>query len=303
MRAQFLTGLADLAERDPRVVLITADLGFGAIEVFADRHPKRFFNLGVTEQAIVGVATGLAEGGLVPYCYSIAAFSVARTFEFLRNGPIAHGLPVRVVGVGPGLDYSFDGLTHYAIEDLALVGSQPQTIIVAPVDGQRANEFGSTGSDHRGLVYYRLARNVPDCSLPLAGAVDLEAEALVVGLGDCSRIVEGLETDLRAQGVSTRAVMVQVLDRDSIAGIARRIVDGGSPVLVTVESHYVRGGFGTALADELMAQRWTGVLVKWGVESLPVGTLGGQEFVESKYCTSPTAVVKEVCAALARVPT
>ena len=146
MRSEFLAGLADLADRDPRVVLLTADLGFGSIEVFADRHPKRYLNIGVAEQAMIGLATGLAEGGFIPYCYSIASFSVARTFEFLRNGPIAHGLPVRLIGIGPGMDYSYDGLTHFALEDVGLLLNQPSTRIIAPRDAASSGAFGAEGA-------------------------------------------------------------------------------------------------------------------------------------------------------------
>src|SRR5450759_5193027 len=161
MRNEFLAGLADLADHDPRVMLLTADLGFGAIEVFAERHPDRFINLGVAEQAMIGIATGLSEGGFVPYCYSIASFAVARTFEFLRNGPIAHGLPVRLIGIGPGMDYSYDGLTHFALEDVGLLLNQQNTRIIAPKDAASAGTFAAQGSDYPGLLYYRVARNGP----------------------------------------------------------------------------------------------------------------------------------------------
>jgi len=85
MRHDFVRGLCELAAEDPRIVLLTADLGFGTIEAFADRFPDRFINVGVAEQSLIGVATGLAQQGLTPYCYSIASFAVGRTWEFLRN--------------------------------------------------------------------------------------------------------------------------------------------------------------------------------------------------------------------------
>ena len=97
MRSAFIQSLVALAERDPRVVLLTGDLGFTVIEDFAERFPNRFFNVGVAEQNMLGVATGLAEAGYVPFVYSIATFATMRPYEFIRNGPLLHGLPVRVV--------------------------------------------------------------------------------------------------------------------------------------------------------------------------------------------------------------
>src|SRR5215203_4750189 len=120
MRGAFAKTITELAERDPRVVLLTGDLGYMALEPFSDRFPERFFNAGVAEQNMVGVATGLAEAGLVPFAYSIATFLTMRPYEFIRNGPVMQRLPVRLVGVGGGLEYGHNGSSHYALEDVAL---------------------------------------------------------------------------------------------------------------------------------------------------------------------------------------
>ncbi len=125
MRATFVRTLMELAEEDERIVLLTGDLGFTVVEPFAERFPGRFFNVGVAEQNMLGVATGLAEAGYVPFAYSIATFATLRSYEFVRNGPVLHRLPVRVVGVGGGLEYGMNGLTHYALEDIALMRAQP----------------------------------------------------------------------------------------------------------------------------------------------------------------------------------
>src|SRR4051812_22287055 len=118
MRAAFLRTLTELAARDERIVLLTGDLGFAAIEPFKDTFPERFFNVGVAEQNMIGIATGLAEAGFLPFAYSIATFAVLRPFEFIRNGPIMHDLPVRIVGVGGGFEYGHAGPTHHALEDV-----------------------------------------------------------------------------------------------------------------------------------------------------------------------------------------
>ncbi|MGI9252788.1 MAG: transketolase family protein, partial [Thermomicrobiales bacterium] len=109
MRTVFLRALTDLGAADHRVVLITGDLGFKAIEPFAAACPGRFFNAGVAEQDVIGIATGLAEAGFIPFCYSIAPFAALRPCEFIRNGPVKHGWPVRVIGVGGGFDYGHAG--------------------------------------------------------------------------------------------------------------------------------------------------------------------------------------------------
>lgn len=292
MRNEFLSGLADLADRDPRVMLITADLGFGAIEVFTDRHPDRFLNLGVAEQAMIGIATGLAEGGFIPYCYSIASFAVGRTFEFLRNGPIAHELPVRLIGIGPGMDYSYDGLTHFALEDVGILLNQPNTRVVAPKDAMSAQAFGARGVDFPGLVYYRLARSGP--SIEAAGPDEsFEADCLILSLGESADVAVRLAEDIRLQGPwRIKRIAVEELDHGRVEFLAAKIAASSARVVVTTESHYLRGGFGSALSDALCALRWRGDIVKWGISGFPTKSLGSLEYMVSQYCP-PLSGIRE----------
>ena len=115
MRRALVQTLTELAASDRRVILLTADLGYSVLEPFAQRFPDRFINVGVAEQNMVGVATGLAESGFIPFVYSIAPFASLRPYEFIRNGPVLHGLPVRILGIGGGFDYEASGPTHYAL--------------------------------------------------------------------------------------------------------------------------------------------------------------------------------------------
>jgi transketolase len=298
MRSEFLASLADLADRDPRVILLTADLGFGSIEVFADRHPDRFINLGVAEQAMIGVATGLAEGGFIPYCYSIASFAVARTFEFLRNGPIAHELPVRLIGVGPGMDYSYDGLTHFALEDVGILLGQPNTRIVAPKDAMSASIYGAQGSDHPGLVYYRLARYGP---LVEAEGPDqsFDADCLIVSLGESADVALDMAADISLRGPwDIKRIAVEELDTKRIDFLATKIAESPARVVVTTENHYVRGGFGSALSDALCAVRWRGDIVKWGISEPPTGGLGSLQYMAARYCPPVSEICDEVLRSL-----
>src|SRR5579871_284842 len=115
---------------DPHVVLLTGDVGFLAIEPIAAAYPDRCINVGVAEQNMIGLATGLAEAGLRPYTYSIATFASLRPFEFIRNGPVLHRLPVRIVGMGMGFEYGHGGPSHYALEDIAALRTLPGLTVV-----------------------------------------------------------------------------------------------------------------------------------------------------------------------------
>ncbi|HMI90659.1 MAG TPA: hypothetical protein VK509_04815, partial [Polyangiales bacterium] len=158
MRSAFARGLLDLAAADERVVLLTGDLGFAVLEPFAERFPDRFWNAGVAEQNMVGMATGLAEAGYTPYVYSIATFASMRGYEFIRNGPALHDLPVRVVGVGGGFDYGHNGVTHFALEDYAVMRVQPRITTVVPADALQARAALRATTAVPGPIYFRVSK-------------------------------------------------------------------------------------------------------------------------------------------------
>ncbi len=105
MRRACVKTLGQIASTDPRIMLLTADLGFTVLEEFSASYPLRFVNVGVAEANMIGLATGLASCGYVPFVYSIATFASMRAYEQIRNGPVLHNLPVRIIGVGGGFEY------------------------------------------------------------------------------------------------------------------------------------------------------------------------------------------------------
>jgi len=159
LRAAFIETLVELGERDRRILFLTGDLGFMAIEPWVNRFPDRFFNVGVAEQNMVGIATGLAEAGYIPFVYSIATFASLRPFEFIRNGPILHRLPVRIVGVGGGFEYGSAGTTHHALEDLGVMRTQPGLTVIAPADSQQTRTAMRRTWDLPGPIYYRIGKD------------------------------------------------------------------------------------------------------------------------------------------------
>src|SRR5258708_5655218 len=130
-----------------------------ALEPFIDAFPERFFNVGVAEQNMVGLATGMAEAGMVPFVYSIAPFATLRPYEFIRNGPLLHRLPVRVVGIGGGVEYGPNGISHYAIEDVAVMRAQPNMTVIAPADPLQATEALLATPSRPGPTYFRLGKD------------------------------------------------------------------------------------------------------------------------------------------------
>lgn len=134
MRNAFIDELVAAAENNDNIALVIGDLGYGVVEPFAKRFPKRFFNAGVAEQNMMGLAAGLASEGFHVFVYSIANFPTFRCAEQIRNDVDYHNLPVTVVAVGGGLAYGNLGYSHHAVQDYALMRVMPNMLIAAPGD-------------------------------------------------------------------------------------------------------------------------------------------------------------------------
>ena len=255
MRSTFIRTLTEIAAEDPRVMLLTGDLGFTVVEPFAEQFPDRFFNVGVAEQNMVGVATGLAEAGFVPFVYSIATFATLRPYEFIRNGPVAHRLPVRIVGVGGGLDYGSNGVTHHALEDLAVMRVQPGLTVIAPADFEQARSALRATSNLAGPVYFRLGKDesatVPglDGRFALGRAEQLGSGADVAVVTTGSIAVEAARAVdvLLERGVSASLVIVACLSPAPTDDLVAALE--ATRVAITVEAHYAAGGLGSLVCE------------------------------------------------------
>ncbi len=257
MRVPFVETLSGLADRDRRIFLLTADVGFSVLDRFRARHPDRFLNVGVAEQDLVGVATGLAEGGYLPFVYSIATFATLRPFEMLRNGPAHHGFPVRVVGVGPGLDYGAAGFTHHALEDVAVLRCLRGFRVMVPADDDDARDALLETWDAPGPVYYRLGKSSETPIAAPAGAPGRPSarlaapgeQVLLVAMGRATAVAWAARERLLARGVSAALAVVREIVEGGVPGLVDLL--RGRARVVSVEDHAVIGGLGTIVAETL----------------------------------------------------
>ncbi len=293
MRKAALTALLELAREDPRVMLLTADLGFGVVDDFARELPGQFINVGVAEQAMIGLATGMAEAGLRPYCYSIATFALLRPFEFVRNGPVGHRLPVTVIGVGAGTDYSLDGLTHFAVEDLALARSQPGLTIYAPVTAEDTQRLVREAHAAAGPAYFRLSRaGAPHPSRPVRGENAVSTDVVVLAVGIAHERAMAVADAIVAAGRTARLLSVQQFDDQTASDLAPHLAQARA--CVTVEDHYRVGGLGSAVADVIATNGFVVPLVIDAIEALPVGALGSSAYLEGKLHRPVAHLVEDV---------
>ena len=286
MRAAFIRTLTELAGRDSRIVLLTGDLGFMAVEPFAEAHPNRFFNVGVAEQNMIGVATGLAEAGYIPFAYSIATFATLRPYEFIRNGPVLQRFPVRVVGVGGGFEYGSAGPTHYGLEDVAVMRAQPGLTVIAPADHQQAASALEATWNLPGPIYYRLGKDEKSLVPGLAARFELGraqviregADLCFISMGAMAMEVAIAAEQLHTEGIDSTVVVVASVAPppvEDLAGILSRF-----SCAITVEAHYGVGGVGSLVADVLADLGLPCRVVRSAVRSMTAGRSGSQAYMQ-----------------------
>lgn len=307
MRKAFAESLAQIADHDPRVMLLTGDLGFMALEPFSLRHPERFVNVGVAEQNMVGIATGLAEAGFIPYVYSIVTFASLRPYEFIRNGPVLHHLPVRIVGVGGGVEYGSAGPTHHGLEDVGVMRLQPGLTVLAPADSAQTRSVLAQTWDLPGPVYLRLGKDdrtiVPGLDGRFSlGQVELLGDGqdlLIVAMGAIAVEAVAAAGVLANRGVNCTVAVASTLNPVDPAALARLV--GRYRTVLTAEAHYVTGGVGSLVA-EVVAEAGLGCrVVRCGAREAPSGRSGSQQYLEARYGISRDGLVASALEALPAV--
>ena len=155
MRAVFNKELLEIAKRDPRIHMVLADIGYGEIEPFRDTFPERYYNVGVAEQNMTGVACGIAMEGNIAVTYSIANFPTLRCLEQIRNDVCYHNANVKIVIIGGGVSYGALGMSHHSTEDIAIMRALPGIVVEVPCDNYEAAAATHAMIEHDGPFYYR----------------------------------------------------------------------------------------------------------------------------------------------------
>lgn len=306
MRTAFIETLFELAQADPRIVLITGDLGFGVVTRFMQELPQQFVNAGVAEQNMTGLAAGMALSGKIVFTYSIANFPVIRCLEQIRNDVCYHNANVKIVAVGGGMAYGSLGPSHHATEDLAVMRAMPNLLVVAPNDPVETRLATRAVAAYEGPCYLRLGR---------AGEVTVHRSEMDFQLGRAIVVREGrdltfmvigglLQNTLQAaerlaeEGLQARVVSMHTLkplDRETVITAARE-----TPAIFTVEEHSVVGGLGSAVAELLLESDVRRVCFKRiGLAETFSSEVGDQDYLRAFYGLDGPGILHTVKAALA----
>lgn len=258
MRKAFGEALAELGAANPRVVALSADVSNSDYSyMFEEKFPNRFFNTGIAEPCLVDVAAGLAKTGWIPFANTFAFLFELRALEQVRTSVCFTNENVKLAGTYAGVSDSYDGPTHHAITDLAIMRALPNMTVVVAADAVRARQAAFAAAEHKGPVYIRICRNeVPtifDKSQPFAigksALLRQGKDVTLIGTGimvvRCLDAAEALAkegTDARVLEMHT----IKPLDDAAVLAAARE-----TGAIVTAEEHTIIGGLGGAALEAL----------------------------------------------------
>jgi len=302
MRQTCLNMVYELAKKDNRILFIGSDLGVGTLKRFKEEMPERFFMEGVSEANIIGMATGLALEGKIPYVNTIATFITRRCFEQVALDLCLHNVNVRLIGNGGGLVYAPLGTTHEAIEDIAIFRALPHMTILVPADAHEMQRLMPFTVDHPGPIYIRLAKGgdpiVTNDRVPFEiGKVFPLREgrdALIVSTGIALKIALDAATTLSKHGIEAAVLHIPTIKPLDAETILEYIAQ--APVVVTIEEHTVIGGLGSAVAEIVAEANFTpGKRFKRiGIPDVFPDKYGSQDSLMVHYDISAEAIVSVV---------
>ncbi|ALU91460.1 transketolase C-terminal subunit [Herbaspirillum rubrisubalbicans M1] len=304
MRNAFADEITKLGSSDPRVVLLSGDIGNKLFDKFKAANTGRFLNCGIAEANMMGVAAGMALSGLRPVIYTITPFTTTRCFEQIRVDACYHNVPVIIVGTGSGLSYAELGPTHHSCEDLAIMRVLPNMTVLAPADEVELRQCLRAALKLNGPVYIRIGKKgeqiVPkkDEHFEIGRAINVRAgdDVCLIGAGTLLPTVMAAAELLQARGISARVESFHTIKPLDEANLQQAFA--GYAVVAVVEEHSRIGGLGGAIAEWLAQQEpMKGRLLGFGVEDSFMHEIGSQEYARAKYGLTADNIAAKVEAA------
>jgi len=295
--------LLELGKKREDIVVLDADLsGSTKTEKFARAFPERFFNLGVSEQDMIGTAAGLALTGKVPFASTFAVFATGRAWDQVRMAVCYSNANVKIVATHGGITVGEDGASHQALEDIALMRALPNMKVIVPSDARETTSVINTIVDYVGPVYVRLGR----AKVPLVMLEDYKfrlGKAFVCHLGkDVNIIAAGIMVDialkaaklLSEEGIDTGVInmsTIKPLDEETLLKAAKR-----SKVIITAEEHSIIGGLGGAVC-EFLSENYPMPVKRIGIKDV-FGCSGSPQELLKFYGLTSEDIVKKAREAL-----
>lgn len=305
MRNAFAQQITELAQEDPRIVVLSGDIGNRLFDDLKAKCPGRFFNCGVAEANMIGMAAGLALSGLRPVCYTITPFLTYRCLEQIRVDICYHHVPVVLVGTGAGLSYASLGATHHSCEEMGMLRLLPGLSVLAPADSWEVRAALRAAVRHPAPVYLRIGKKGEPAVHPAEPAFEIGRALLLRDGTDAAFLAAGTVVPIAleaAERLAARGLSTAVYSFPSIKPLDEVVLSevfGRCRAVGTVEEHSVLGGLGGAVAEWLSDHPAPGCrLVRFGTADEFLHTTCEQEDARAHFGLTPEALADRMTAAL-----
>lgn len=301
MRTVFNDTLLELAEKNENIFLVLADIGYGEIEPFAEKFPDRFFNAGVSEQNMTGIATGIALNGNIVFTYSIANFPTLRCLEQIRNDVCYHKANVKIIAIGGGLAYGPLGVSHHTTEDLSIMRALPNMVVVVPGDLVEAELLTRAMVEWDGPCYMRcgykgesvLHGSRPDLKIGKAITIRNGNDLTLIATGEMLPTSLEIADELNNKGINTRVISMHTLkpiDKEVIVKAAEE-----TKIILTLEESNIIGGLGGAVSEVLAETGNLNIKFKRiGMNDIFPSKVGYREYLRKAYGFSKEDILKTI---------
>ena len=298
-RAGYGDALVELGDTNPDVVVLTGDLSDSTkAAAFQKKFPSRFFEVGVAEQNMMGIAAGLALAGKIPFVSSYATFSPGRSWDQLRVSVAYSQANVKVAGAHTGVSVGPDGATHQALEDIAITRVLPGLVVIVPADYLQTKKATLAAAEHQGPVYFRFTREKtpvftkPETPFEIGKAQVLRdgTDVAVVGCGPVLYNALVAASALEKEGISVMVInnhTIKPIDTETIVAAAQKC-----GAVVTLEEHQVLAGAGSAVC-EVLAKNFPVPVEMLGMQDT-FGESGEPDQLIEKYGMDKTAVINAI---------
>ena len=303
MRNAFAKQITDLAQKDPRVVLMAGDIGNRLFDNLKAKCPDRFLNCGVAEANMIGMAAGMAMSGLRPFCYTITPFITYRCLEQIRIDVCYHHAPVVIVGTGSGLSYASLGATHHSCEEMGMLRLLPGMAVLAPADEMEVRGAVKAAAQYPHPVYIRIGKkgepvvHKTEPEFVIGKAIPIRDGSDICILSAGTMLPEVLEAaeKLAHDGLSAKVVSfhtIKPLDETLLAEVFAQL-----KIVATVEEHRVLGGLGGAVAEWLADHPSAARLIRYGTKDEFLHETGEQEQAREYFGLTAHAIAHRLAAA------
>ncbi|KQX35637.1 hypothetical protein ASD04_12665 [Devosia sp. Root436] len=306
MRDAFVAALVSAAQSDEKILLVTGDLGFGTFDPFVKAIPERFINVGVAEQNMIGVSTGLGLEGYKVFAYSIGNFSTLRCLEQIRNDAAYHEANLTIIGSGGGFTYGALGMSHHATEDLSILRALPGITVVAPCDAWETTQAVTLLAAAKGVSYLRIEKQTPlrtgDLGIPFvlgkARRLREGRDITIIGSGGVLAHADSVAQRLAERGLSARVVSMHTLKPLDDAEILDALRD--TRAILTIEENTILGGLGGAVAEVIAESGRSVPFRRLGMQDVYSSVVGSQDYLRQYYGMGIDAILDASLKLIAR---